>query len=69
LTGESRPYDQENGEFKRLIPRRNFNFGKGGAWGAFEKSPPAGRNTDLDGTDRFTGAPRTGKLGTAPPAL
>jgi phosphate-selective porin len=29
LTGESRPYDSTAGDFKRLIPRRNFNFGKG----------------------------------------
>jgi phosphate-selective porin OprO and OprP len=36
LTGESRPYDRGRGIFKRLIPRRNFNFGRGGAWGAFE---------------------------------
>jgi len=25
-----------NGDFKRLVPRRNFDFGRGGAWGAFE---------------------------------
>jgi len=36
LTGESRPYDRVNGDFKRLVPRRNFDFGRGGAWGAFE---------------------------------
>jgi phosphate-selective porin OprO/OprP len=36
LTGETRPYDRINGDFKRLIPRRNFDFGRGGAWGAFE---------------------------------
>jgi phosphate-selective porin OprO and OprP len=36
LTGESRPYDRVNGQFKRLVPRQNFNFGKGGAWGALE---------------------------------
>jgi phosphate-selective porin OprO/OprP len=36
LTGESRPYDRSTGAFKRLIPRRNFHFGKGGDWGAFE---------------------------------
>ena len=35
LTGESRPYDRAAGEFTRLIPRRNFNFGKAG-WGAVE---------------------------------
>ncbi len=38
LTGESRPYDRSNGAFKRLVPRRNFDFGRGGAWGAFEVS-------------------------------
>ena len=36
LTGESRPYDPATGAFARLIPRRNFNFGQGGAWGAVE---------------------------------
>lgn len=35
LTGEGRPYDTQAGAFKRLIPRRNFNFGHGG-WGAVE---------------------------------
>jgi phosphate-selective porin OprO/OprP len=36
LTGESRPYDTVNGCFKRLVPLRNFDFGRGGAWGAFQ---------------------------------
>jgi phosphate-selective porin OprO/OprP len=36
LTGESRPYDRQTGAFKRLIPRRDFNWGKDGAWGALE---------------------------------
>ena len=36
LTGESRPYDPAAGDFKRLIPRRNFDFGRRGAWGAIE---------------------------------
>jgi phosphate-selective porin OprO and OprP len=36
LTGESRPYNRAAGYFNRLVPRRNFNFGKGGAWGAVE---------------------------------
>jgi phosphate-selective porin OprO and OprP len=36
LTGESRPYNPATGAFERLIPRRNFNFGKGGDWGALE---------------------------------
>ncbi len=35
LTGESRPYDQTQGTFGRVIPKRNFNFGPGG-WGAWE---------------------------------
>ncbi len=35
LTGETRPYDVQNGYFGRVIPRRNFNWGKGG-WGAWE---------------------------------
>jgi phosphate-selective porin OprO/OprP len=36
LTGESRPYNPATGYFSRLLPRRNFNFGKDGAWGALE---------------------------------
>jgi phosphate-selective porin OprO/OprP len=36
VTGESRPYDRTKGCFKRLIPRHNFDFGRGGAWGALE---------------------------------
>jgi phosphate-selective porin OprO and OprP len=35
LTGESRPYDRQNGCFSRVIPRKNFDWGKGG-WGAWE---------------------------------
>jgi phosphate-selective porin OprO/OprP len=47
LTGESRPYDPATGAFARLIPRRNFNFGKGGAWGALELACRFS-HTDLD---------------------
>jgi phosphate-selective porin OprO/OprP len=47
LTGETRPYDRFNGKFARLIPRRNFDFGKGGAWGAFELAARFSY-TDLD---------------------
>ena len=36
LTGESRPYDREEGDFKRLIPLRNFGFGEKSGWGALE---------------------------------
>jgi phosphate-selective porin OprO/OprP len=50
LTGESRPYDRINGCFKRLIPRRNFDFGRGGAWGAFEVAARFSY-TDLDDGD------------------
>jgi phosphate-selective porin OprO and OprP len=35
LTGESRPYDRQNGCFSRVVPRNNFDWGKGG-WGAWE---------------------------------
>jgi phosphate-selective porin OprO/OprP len=35
LTGESRPYDRVQGTFTRVIPKHNFNWGKGG-WGAWE---------------------------------
>jgi phosphate-selective porin OprO and OprP len=47
LTGESRPYDPIAGDFKRLIPRRDFNFGKAGAWGAVELACRFS-HTDLD---------------------
>lgn len=36
LTGESRPYDREDGKFGRLVPRRKFAFGEDGGWGAAE---------------------------------
>jgi phosphate-selective porin OprO/OprP len=35
VTGESRPYDRQNGCFSRVIPHNNFDWGKGG-WGAWE---------------------------------
>jgi phosphate-selective porin OprO/OprP len=35
LTGESRPYDRTEGMFGRVIPRKDFNWGKGGS-GAWE---------------------------------
>jgi phosphate-selective porin OprO/OprP len=35
LTGETRRYDRSEGCLARVIPRRNFNWGKGG-WGAVE---------------------------------
>jgi phosphate-selective porin OprO/OprP len=35
LTGETRPYDLNNGRFARVIPNKNFDWGKGG-WGAWE---------------------------------
>jgi len=57
LTGESRPYDRINGCFKRLVPRRNFDFGRGGAWGAFEVAARFSY-TDLD-----DGNVRGGKIG------
>jgi phosphate-selective porin OprO/OprP len=49
LTGESRPYNRSEGAFGRVIPKRNFDFGRGG-WGAWEI---AGRYsyTDLDSGD------------------
>ena len=50
LTGESRPYDRVNGTFSRLIPRRNFDFGRGGAWGAVELGARVSY-TDLDNGD------------------
>jgi phosphate-selective porin OprO/OprP len=49
LTGESRPYDRQNGCFSRVIPRKNFDWGRGG-WGAWEV---AGRYSyvNLDNAD------------------
>jgi phosphate-selective porin OprO/OprP len=47
LTGESRPYDRTQGTFGRLVPKQNFNFGKGG-WGAWEF---AGRYSFVDLSD------------------
>jgi len=35
LTGESRPYNLINGCFDRVVPKHNFNWGRGG-WGAWE---------------------------------
>ena len=35
VTGESRPYDHQAGCFARVIPKRNFDWGRGG-WGAWE---------------------------------
>jgi len=35
LTGESRPYDRQKACFSRVIPRHNFDWGRGG-WGAWE---------------------------------
>jgi phosphate-selective porin OprO/OprP len=49
LTGESRSYDRANGDFARLIPRSDFDFDKGGGWGAFEI---AGRVSYTDLTDQ-----------------
>lgn len=35
LTGETRPYSRTEGAFSRVMPKHNFNWGKGG-WGAWE---------------------------------
>jgi phosphate-selective porin OprO/OprP len=35
LTGDTHPYDRTQGAFGRVIPRHNFDWGKGG-WGAWE---------------------------------
>jgi phosphate-selective porin OprO and OprP len=35
LTGETRPYNRTDGTFARVMPKRNFDWGKGG-WGAWE---------------------------------
>jgi phosphate-selective porin OprO/OprP len=57
LTGESRPYNRRKGAFQRLIPRHNFDFGRGGAWGAFELGARASY------TDLTDGDVRGGRMG------
>jgi phosphate-selective porin OprO/OprP len=57
LTGESRPYNRKKGAFQRLIPRHDFNFGKGGAWGAFQLGARASY------TDLTDGDVRGGRMG------
>ena len=47
LTGESRPYNRSDGSFGRVIPKHNFNWGRGG-WGAWEI---AGRYSAVDLSD------------------
>jgi phosphate-selective porin OprO and OprP len=44
LTGESRPYNRTDGTFARVLPKHNFDWGKGG-WGAWEV---AGRASYVD---------------------
>lgn len=44
LTGESRTYKGSDGEFKRLVPKSNFDLAKGN-WGAWEV---AGRYDSID---------------------
>lgn len=44
LTGESRTYKGSDGEFKRLVPKNNFDLKKG-TWGAWEV---AGRYDEID---------------------
>jgi len=56
LTGESRCYDPSAGAFKRLIPRHNFDFGKDGAWGAFEVA------TRISHTDLTSGDVHGGRM-------
>ena len=36
LTGESRPYDTRKGVFGRIQPKRDFNWGEGSGWGAWQ---------------------------------
>jgi phosphate-selective porin OprO/OprP len=50
LTGESRAYDREGGRLSRIVPRRDFRFGKGEGRGALEVSVRYSR-TDLN--DKF----------------
>ena len=44
LTGETRPYNRTDGTFARVIPKHNFDWGKGD-WGAWEV---AGRASYVD---------------------
>lgn len=50
LTGESRPYDRKKGCFQRVIPLNDFDFGKGGGWGAVQIGARASY-TDLTDDD------------------
>lgn len=36
LTGEHRPYNKTKAAFRRLSPKRNFGWGEGSGWGAFQ---------------------------------
>lgn len=36
LTGEHRPYKKDAGVFDKIKPKRNFGFGEGDGWGAWE---------------------------------
>src|ERR1017187_8223642 len=49
LTGETRPYDRQNACFGRVIPHKNFDWGKGG-WGAWELAA-RGSYLNLDSAD------------------
>jgi phosphate-selective porin OprO/OprP len=49
LTGESRPYDRQNGRFTRVIPHKNFDWAHGG-WGAWELAARASY-VNLDSAD------------------
>lgn len=50
LTGESRAYDRESGRLSRIVPRREFRFGKGEGRGALEVSV---RYSHTDLNDKF----------------
>jgi phosphate-selective porin OprO/OprP len=59
LTGETRPYDHENGAFGRLRPTRDFGFGRDKGWGAVEL---VARYSYTDLSDRNVHGGRLGLL-------
>ena len=62
ITGENRRYNKQNGNLGKLIPKKNFHFGKAGGTGAFELGARFTHSNlssgDITGGEfnRFTGA-------------
>lgn len=62
ITGENRRYNRQNGVLGKLIPKRNFNFGKNPGPGAFELGA---RYTHSDFTDQNIAGGTFGRLTSA----